>query len=882
MRWLYKLPLRFRSLFKRGRVEQDLSEELRFHLEKLAEENVAKGMTREEARYASLRELGGVEQIKEECRDMRRVDWIENCLQDARYGVRMLARNRSFAVVAIFTLALGIGANTAIFSVVDTVLLRPLPFKDPSRLVWATERFQATHGAAVVISPDFTGWKNRNQVFEQIGAFGGGAGANLTGVGEPTRVSVANVTAGLFPMLGVQPIAGRTFLPAEGKQGQNHVALLNEALWRGRFGADLHTLGKTVRLDNAAYAVVGVMPANLRYPAVDVWTPLALDADVFSPHSPRWNILTVIARLKPGVDIGRAQSDLQLITQQMDREYPPEAAPFRAHERVEVISLHELLVQNVRSLLLILLAVVGFVLLIACANVANLLLSRGVLREKEMAVRAALGARRLRLIRQLLTESSLLAAAGGVLGLLAGLWGTKILAQLIPSDLSPDIHLDLRVLAFSAAIALLAVLVFGLLPAFVASRTDVSEALKEGGLQVAASPAAHQLRSLLSVGEIALSLILLAGAGLLARSFLRLTQVELGFDPHALLVATVERPLTLGFDAQKHAAFFHEALERIRSLPGVQDAALTTHCPLGRPNNSTLMFHVQGAENFRPPQPIPIIAVSPDYFRVMRIRLVKGRAFAEGDTPGAQGGAIMNESLARMVFKAGDPLGQHISFSFGPPSAPWTEVVGVVADTRDNALEQEPVPEIFVPYLQQPSFSMSFVLRTTNSPQALVGPVRKTIEGVDKNQPLSTARTMDEIIASSMAPRRFQMMLLGLFALLALLLAAVGIYGVVSYSCSQRVHEFGVRIALGAERRDLLRMVIRQGVKLAVMGVCIGIGGALVLTRFLSSMLYGVKPTDPLTLVGVSLILTAVALLASYIPARRATKVDPMVALRYE
>ena len=880
MRLAYKLPLRFRSLFKRGRVEQELSEELRLHLEKLAEENVAKGMTREEARYAALRELGGIDQIKEECRDMRRVDWIENCLQDARYGVRMLARNRSFAVVAILTLALGIGANTAIFSVVDTVLLRPLPFKDPSRLVWATERFSATHGAATVISPDFTGWKDRNQVFQQIGAFGGGEGANLTGVGEPTRVSVANVTTGLFPMLGVRPIAGRTFLPAEGKQGQNHVALLNEALWRGRFGADLHALGKTIRLDDVAHTVVGIMPANSRYPGADIWTPLALDADVFSPHSPRWNILTVIARLKPGVNIGRAQSDLQLITQQMDREYPPQAAPFRAHERVEVIPLHALLVQNVRSLLLILLGVVGFVLLIACANVANLLLSRGVLREKEMAVRAALGARRLRLIRQLLTESSLLAAAGGVLGLLAGLWGTKILAQLIPSDLSPDIHLDLRVLVFSAAVALLAVLVFGLVPAFVASRTDVSEALKEGGLQADAGPAAHRLRVLMAAGEIALSLILLAGAGLLARSFLRLTEVELGFDPHGLLIATVDRPLTMAFDSQRHATFFHDALERIRSLHGVEDVALTTHSPLGHFNNATLMLRIRGADNFRPPQPISISAISPDYFRVMRIRLLKGRAFAEGDAPGAQSVAIMNESLARMVFKAGDPLGQHISF--GPPPAPWSEVVGVVADTRDSALEQEPVPEIYVPYLQQPSFSMSFVLRTTDSPQALVRPVREAIEGIDMNQPLSEAMTLDEVIASSMAPRRFQMLLLGLFALLALFLAAVGIYGVVSYSCSQRVHEFGIRIALGAERRDLLRIVIRQGAKLAVMGVCIGIGGALVVTRFLSSMLYGVKPTDPLTLVGVSLILTAVALLASYIPARRATEVDPMVALRYE
>jgi putative ABC transport system permease protein len=880
MRWSYKLPLRLRSLFNRSRVEQELSDELRFHLEKLIEEKVTEGMTAEEARYAALRELGGVDQIKEECRDMRRVTNIEHLIQDLRYGLRMLARNRAFAVVAILTLALGIGANTAIFSVVDTVLLRPLSFKDSPRLVWATERFAFNRWASTVISPDFIGWKNRNQVFEQIGAFGDTVGANLTAAGEPARVRVTNVTAGFFPMLGVQPVAGRTFLSSENKQAQRHVALLNEALWRSRFGSDPHMVGKNVRLDDDTFTVVGVLPANLRYPAADFWIPLALDSDVFSPRSPRWNILTVIARLKPGVEIARAQSDLQLVTQQMDREYPPQAAPFRAHERVEVIPLHALLVRNVRTLLLILLGVVGFVLLIACANVANLLLSRGVLRGKEMAVRAALGARRLRLIRQLLTEGLLIAAAGGLLGILAGLSGTKILEQLVPPNLSSDIHLDLRVLAFSAAIAVLAVLLFGFVPAFIASRTDVSGALKEGGLQAGAGPATHRLRALLAAGEIALSLILLAGAGLLARSFLRLNEVELGFDPHGLLIATVERPWTSNSNEQQHAAFFHDALERIRNLPGVRDAALTTRYPLRDFNNTTLMLNVRGAENFRPPQPVPITAVSPDYFRVMRIRLLKGRAFGEADTSDAQGVVIVNESFARIVFKARDPLARQISF--GPPPAPWSEVVDVVADTRDHALEQEAIPEIFVPYLQQPFFSMAFVLRTAGSPQALVAPVRKAVEGIDKNQPLSETMTMDEVIAGLVAPRRFQMMLLGLFAMLALVLAAVGIYGVVSYSCTQRVHEFGIRMALGAERRDLLRMVICQGAKLALMGVCVGIGGALLLTRFLSSMLYGVKPTDPLTLVGVSLIMTATALLASYIPARRATKVDPTVALRYE
>jgi putative ABC transport system permease protein len=880
MRWLYKLPLRFRSLFKRGRVERELSDELRFHLENLAQEYVAHGMTPEEARYAALRELGGVEQIKEECRDMRRVNNIENTIQDIRYGLRMLARNRGFAAVAIITLALGIGANTAIFSVVNTVLLRPLPFKDPSRLVWATERFHVVHGASTVISPDFIGWKDRNQVFEQIGAFNQTVGANLTAAGEPARVRVVKVSAGLFPMLGVQPIAGRTFVPAESKQGQRHVALLSEALWRSRFGSDPRILGKTVRLDDDTYTLVGVMPANLRYPAADIWIPIALDSEEFSPRSPRWSILTVIARLKPGVDAARAQSDLQFITQQMDREYPQEAAPFRAHERVEVIPLHALLVQNVRSLLLILVGVVAFVLFIACANVANLLLSRGVLRSREMAVRAALGARRLRLIRQSLTESLLLAAAGGVVGLLAGLSLTRILAQLIPSDLSPDIHLDLRVLAFSTAIAVLAVLVFGFVPAFIASRTDVGEALKEGGVQAGAGPAAHRLRAILAAGEIALSLVLLAGAGLLARSFLRLSQVELGFDPHGLLIATVERPWTSNSNPRQFAAFFQDALQRARSLPGVREAAATTRYPLRDFNNTTSMLKIRGVENFRPPQPVPTTAVSPDYFRVMRIRLLKGRAFGEADTGNAQGVVIVNESFARIVLKDRDPLAQQISF--GPPPAPWSEVVGVVADTRDHALAEEPIPEIYAPYLQRPSFNMAFVLRTTNSPQALVGAVRKAVEGIDRNQPLSEATTMDEVIAGLVAPRRFQMLLLGLFALLALALAAIGIYGVVSYSCNQRVHEFGIRMALGAERRDLLGTVIRHGAMLALIGVCVGIGGALLLTRFLSSMLYSVKTTDPLTLVTVSFLLAAVALLASYIPARRATKVDPMVALRYE
>ena len=874
---LNDLLLRLRSLLRRKTVEKELEEELRFHFDKQVAKFIQSGFTPEEAKRRTRLEFGGMEQVKEEHREARGVNFIETLLQDIRYGLRTLRMNPGFAAIAVLTLALAIGANTAIFSVVETVLLRPLPFKDPGRLVWATEHF--AFGPSTVVSADFPAWRDRNHVFEQIGAFGGTAGANLTGAGEPARVSVTHVTTGLFSMLGVQPVAGRLFLAEEGKQGREHVALLNEVLWRSHFGADPQIIGATIRLDDAGYLVVGVMPASVR-PQADVWTPLAFDAEIFSAHSPRWMMLGAIGRLKPGIEITKAQSDLQILTQEMDREYPPEAAQFRAHETVEVIPLHEMLVHDVRSLLMILLGATGFVLLIACANVANLLLSRSVVRGREIAVRAALGAGRLRLIQQLLTEGLLLATIGGVLGTITGLWATKILGQLIPPALSVGVRLDPRIFGFSAAIVALALFLFGLVPALIASRTQVNETLKEGGLRSGASAGMHRLRGLMSIGEIALSLILLVGAGLLVKSFLRLTEVDFGFDPNGLLIATVERPLTAAFDDHQHAAFFQASLERIRNLPGVKDVALTQRYPLGPPHNATMMLRVQGAENFRPPEPIPVTAISPDYFRVMRIRLLKGRVFGDRDAASAPGAVIINDSLARMVFGTREPVGQQISSA--PPPAPWNEVVGVVADMRDNAIEEGPAPEIFVPYLQQPSFSMAFVLRTESNPPMLAGAVRAAVLSIDKNQPLSDTTTMDEVIGKSVAPRRFQMLLLGLFALLALVLAVIGVYGVIAYSSNRRTHEFGVRTALGADPGDILNLVVRQGFKIALFGVGSGVVGAFILSRFLSSLLYEVSPHDPLTFAGVATLLTLVALAASYIPARRATRVDPMVALRYE
>jgi putative ABC transport system permease protein len=863
-----------RFVFRRQQIDAELDDEIHSTVELLADQKIKDGMSPNEARREARIELGGVEQVKEEVRAVRIGAWLDTLLQDLKFGLRMLRKNLGFTAVAIVTLALGIGANTAIFSVVNAALLQPLPYDQPDRIVWATERFPFDYDAAVVVSPDYIGWKE-NDVFSEIAAFAGTSGANLTGETEPQRVSVTNITTNFFQMFGIRPVIGRLFIPEEGKQAGSHVVLLNESLWRSQFGADRHIIGRTIELDGTAYTVVGVMPGSIRYPRSDTWTPLALDSNVFSPHSPNWLRLIVIGRLKPGVTVEDAQANLQVLIRRMDRQYPPQASRFRSGARADVVPLHDVLVQNVRVLLLVLLGTVGLVLLIACANVANLLLSRAAARSKEMAVRTALGAGRGRLVRQALTESFLLGLLGTLGGLAVGFFGTAFLRQLIPPDLPGAVTLQWSTFGFAAGLAIPTTALFGLVPALIASSCGANEALKG----VPAKPyRASRFRSALVIGQIGLSLVLLSGAGLLARTFLRLSEVHLGFEPDHLLLAKVQRPFTS--DLHQQAAFFQQVLDRIRTLPGVQSAAAATHYPLGGVGPYALELRLADGTTYRPATPILMDAISPEYFTTLGIPLLKGRFFDDSDSADARPVAILNESLARQAFKGHDPLGQR--FAYLVPNGTEYTVVGVAADSRNSALDRKPLPEMFTPYHQQLQFMMTFLVRTTRDPGSLASAVRSAVFSMDKDQPISELETMDHVLATAIAPRRFRMLLVGLFALLALALATVGVYGVMMTTISQRTHEIGIRVALGAQRRDVMKFVLRQGALLAIAGVALGVCAALWLMHYASILLFGVTPTDPLTFCCASVVLVMISLLAAYIPARTATKIDPMTALRYE
>ena len=745
------------------------------------------------------------------------------------------------------------------------------------------------HAEFPVSATDFTDWRDQNQGFEQIAAFHSQS-LNLTGVGEPEVIGAVRASVNLFALLGVEPRRGRVFLPEEDQADANRVVILSDGLWRRRFGSDPKVIGQTISLNNEPYTVVGVMPPDFQFPRkadlpagfgfpseVHMYTPLALTPEQRNNRGRHY--LAVIARLKPQTSFEQAQAEMVGIAGRLERQYPD----MNRNKSVRLVGFHQQVVGKARFGLLTLLGAVGFVLLIACANIANLLLARGAARQKEMAIRAALGAGRWRVIRQLLTESLLLAASAGALAMLLAVWGVNLLRTILPDNLprADEIGVDFRVFGFTLVATLLAGILFGLIPAFQASRTDINETLKESGHSSGGS-GHNRFRGLLVVSEVALALVLLVGAGLMMRSFVLLMSVDPGLDPQNVLTMDI-RLLRGKYQPSQQVAFFQQLLERLRALPGVESAGAVYPLPLSGMEEG-MGFGVEGQP---PPAPGERRSagprwVSPDYFKTLKIQLLKGRVFTEGDGGDSPPVLIINEAMARQYWQNKDPIGSRVSFNSRDNQPVWREIVGVVKDVRHTALDTESKPQMYFPFTQFPSSFMTLVARTNGDPLSLVAAVRGQIQEIDRDQPVSNIHTMEELLARSVSQRRFNLLLLAFFAGVALLLASVGIYGVMSYSVEQRAHEIGVRIALGARTADVLRLLLGHGMKLVATGVAIGLAGAFALTRLISTLLFGVRATDPLTFAVIALSLALVSLAACWIPARRATKLDPLVALRRE
>jgi putative ABC transport system permease protein len=807
---------------------------------------------------------------------------METLWQDLRFGFRQLLSKPGFALIAVLSLALGIGANTAIFSLVDAVLLRPLPFRAPERLVMVWEDAAKIGFPRNTPAPaNYADWKAQNQVFEDMAALRWGS-YNLTDEGEPERVEAQAVTANFFPLLGVTPVLGRVFTPEEDQPGQNTVVLLSYGLWQRRFGGDPALVGKELLLDGQKRSVIGVMPPGFQFLAKEtgLWVPMAFSPQELANRGGHY--LTVVARMKPGVALAQARADMATIMQRINRDNPVHGFEIGS----AVISLREQLAGDVRPALLVLFVAVGFVLLIACANIANLLLARGAARYREIAVRTALGAGRKRIVRQLLTESVLLAVTGGVAGLLFAWLSFSFLKQIIPDSmaLNAGVKIDATIFGFTLLLSLLTGVVFGLAPALQAAKVDLNEALKQSGGRTGTGTGHRRLRGALVVIEVALALVLLVGAGLLIQTFLRLRALDIGVNPENVLTLRTTLPRNRYGELPKRAAFYQQVLERVRALPGVVSAGYTTAVPLTW-KGGTNGFSIEGREP-KPGQDANSRQASVGYLETMGIKLRQGRFFDDHDDTQAQPVSIINELMARQYWPGESALGKR--FKLGPPDSPrpWVTVVGVIGDVKEMGLEAPPKAEMFFPYLQQPdtlwNMPRDLTVRTTGDPLSLAASVRQAVWSVDRIQPVSNIRTMDDILSEEVAQRRIGMTLLVAFAALALLLASLGIYGVMSYAVTQRTQEIGIRMALGAGRPAVLLMVLADGLRLAGAGVALGLGVSFALTRLMTGLLFGVSASDPRTLVGVTLLLTAVALLACYLPARRATKVDPMIALRYE
>jgi putative ABC transport system permease protein len=881
------MRLAFRRIYgflRKGHIESEMDEELRFYIHMRTQENIRGGMTPDQARRDAERRFGNFEHIKDLCRDVRGGGMLDTLWQDVRFGVRMLAKNPGFAAVAVLTLGLGIGVNTAIFSVVNAVLVRPLPFENPDQLVmiWQTNP-QKGISQDLVSPPNLHDWQQQSHTFGQIAAFNP-RGFSLTGTGEPEHLPGTFVSVELFPMLGANPLLGRNFLPDEGRPGGNRAVIISFALWQRRFGGDPDLVGKSLTLNGAIYTVVGIMPAKFQFPiqgqfpipVSEVWAPLAIDPAQVNRGSRE---LFTIGRLRPGVSIEEAQAEMATIAQRLAEQYPDSNRGMGVH----IVGYHQQLTGNLRAALFILLGAVVFVLLIACANVANLLLARAATRQRELAIRTALGAGRSRLMRQLLTESVLLSLLGGALGLALALWNFNAIVAALPPHMprAAEIQIDWQVLVFTFAVAAMTGVIFGLVPALQASSLNLNEALKESGGKGTGGFVRHRVRSLLVVTEVALALVLLVGAGLLIRSFHRLQQVNAGFNPENVLSVPFVLPQSRYPEGSARAAIVNHIMEKTKALPGVQAVGGVTTLPLSG-EYSSASFIVEGQTVSPEGRNVANMrAATPDYFRVMGIPIIKGRGFTEQDHSDAPAVVIINESFARLYFQDEEPIGKRVISPASSDGIPMT-IVGVVGDVRNDGPEDEPRPEFYYSYFQNPIRFTVMAIRTSAEPSGLIPAVRREIWSEDKDLPLANISTLEQLLGKTTAQRRFNLLLLGLFSGLALVLAVVGIYGVVSYAVTQRTHEIGIRLALGAQQGDVRKLVIKQGMIPVVAGIAIGLSGAFALTRLMKSLLFGVSATDPLTFVGLSLLLIVVALVACWIPARRATKVDPLMALRYE
>ena len=887
-----------RILFWR-RKRNELNEEIDAHLRMAADERAAHGQSVAEAKQSARREFGNVGLVKDVTREMWGWASLERLVQDLRYGLRMLRKNPGFTIVAVLTLALGIGANTAIFSIVDAVLLRPLPFDNPSRLVMLHEGLPKIGYPKLDFSPpDLTVFTREQKSFSALGAFQD-KHVNISGQGEPERVAAARVSASLFPMLGAQPALGRTFTSQEDAPGHN-VAILSYGLWQRRFGGASNVIGQTMELDRQPYTIIGVMPRSFVFPLsgpemnsspAEVWVPIA-----FTPAELQgWGglyVTSVIGRLRPGVTLDQARGEMESLANRVADNYPTALSNLLHHGlTMTAVPFQTEVVGSVRTLLLVLMIAVGFVLLIACANVATLLLSRAATRQKEIAIRTALGATRFGLIRQMFTESFLLAFAGGALGLLIAAWSKSFILALVPASipLPHQVPLNAGVLAFALFVSMLAALLFGIAPALQSSAVSLQTPLQEGGRGGISSRPRHRLQGLFVASEFALALVLLVGAGLLIRSFVKILKTNPGFRPDHLLTLTIPLPQ----QAYPHGAqvydFYRQVFERAAALPGVQNAALSSDLPLNA--REMVSFSIEGRQNAQGNTPEAVCQswIFGEYFQTMGISLLQGRWFTVEDQVGSQPVAVVNLSMARKYWPEG-ALGKRIKWGVNDS---WETIVGVVADVKEGPLNSILTPHVYRPYSQiAPGFleedpfgewhAMNLSVRTQTDPTSLSSAVVAQIHSLDRDLAVTNIHTMTELVSSSFSGPEFTTVLIGALAALALFLAAIGIYGVLAYVVAQQTHDIGIRMALGAKPRDIFGLVIGRGVRLAAIGSVIGLAAAFGLTRLMKSLLYGVGAMDPLTFVGVVALLIVVALLAVCIPARRAMRVDPMVALRYE